>query len=155
MDCTHRTPRFSLSSSIFKALKTTLQFWTPLLLTFHFLHLSLHLLFSYIFFSSSFYLFNLLSSINIFWVTQSLRFSFCILFPSGNSHCGYGSASDERLPLRYFSFQLLFLFWEFCVVLNFNLLRVFLRCCLVLDHENVVSSGFVKKSAVFFTMIIK
>ncbi|XP_022639435.1 probable UDP-arabinose 4-epimerase 3 isoform X4 [Vigna radiata var. radiata] len=83
MDCTHRTPRFSLSSSIFKALKTTLQFWTPLLLTFHFLHLSLHLLFSYIFFSSSFYLFNLLSSINIFWVTQSLRFSFCILFPSG------------------------------------------------------------------------
>ena len=71
-------------------------FHIPLRLTFHFLHLSLFLLFSYTFFSPSFYLFNHLSSIKIFWVTESSRFSSCIVFPSGNSHCGYASGSHDR-----------------------------------------------------------
>ncbi|KAK7369257.1 hypothetical protein VNO80_11293 [Phaseolus coccineus] len=74
----HQYSRLSRPPFNFGPLSYTLQ------LIFRFLHLSLHLLF-YTFFSSSFYLFNLLSSIKIFRVTESFCFSFCIAFPSSMS----------------------------------------------------------------------
>lgn len=125
------SPPLSLSSSIFSRLSRPPFNFGPLSyplqqLTFPFPtsfsppSLLLHI-FSPLLFTCSIFFLPLRS---FGWLKASVFLS-ALLFLRGNCDCPYGSGPDAPFCLLYQSFEFVFVFWEFSVILNFNLLGCF------------------------------